>query len=403
MTSGSTRRRGAIGRTSLLSGTHAATDFYQGSIAMLIPFLVLGSGLSYAQATGLVLATTLGSSIAQPLFGLLADRHETFWLIPASMVVAGGGIGFLGTRDEYWWALTMATVSGLGVAAYHPVAARLTRTVGGGGAQVMSWFILGGNVGLAVAPLVVAPLVIAHGLGVTPVLSLVAVVMAVAVVLSRRWLLAPAASARRAAPRGDATDDWRAFGWLSAVTVIRAGIHFGGAALLAAYVVDDLGGSQLAGAVTLTIFAGVGAAATIAGGVIADRWQRVASIRLGFVVAIPGLALIALAPNPAVAAVGAAIAGAGTFLPFAVTTTLGQEYLPNHIGTASGVTIGLAVSAGGALAPVLGLISDAHGPRAAMGALLLLPVLALLVSLRLHDRPRTTAPAPETEMAGAPS
>ena len=386
----------------MLSGTHAATDFYQGSIAVLIPFLVLGSGLSYAQATGLVLAATIGSSVAQPLFGLLADRHETFWLIPASMVVAGGGIGFLGARDEYWWALTMATVSGLGVAAYHPVAARLTRTVGGGGAQVMSWFILGGNVGLALAPLVVAPLLIAHGLGVTPVLSLVAVLMAVAVVLARRWLLVPAGTAS-SPPRDGATDDWRAFGWLAAVTVIRAGIHFGAAALLAAYVVDDLGGSQLAGAVTLTVFAGVGAAATVAGGVIADRWQRVASIRLGFVVAIPGLALIALAPNPAVAAVGAAVAGAGTFLPFAVTTTLGQEYLPNHVGTASGVTIGLAVSAGGALAPVLGLVSDAHGPRAGMAALLVLPVVALIVSLGLHDRPRAGARTPGTEMAGAPS
>jgi len=34
-----------------------------------------------------------------------------------------------------------------------------------------------------------------------------------------------------------------------------------------------------------------------------------------------------------------------------VTVTLGQDYLPGRIGTSSGVTLGLAISTGGLLAP----------------------------------------------------
>ena len=40
---------------------------------------------------------------------------------------------------------------------------------------------------------------------------------------------------------------------------------------------------------------------------------------------------------------------------------LGQEYLPNRLGIASGVTLGLAVSIGGMFAPVLGAIGDRYG------------------------------------------
>ena len=37
---------------------------------------------------------------------------------------------------------------------------------------------------------------------------------------------------------------------------------------------------------------------------------------------------------------------------------MGQEYLPNRLGIASGVTLGLAISLGGAGTPVLGHIAD---------------------------------------------
>lgn len=77
--------------------------------------------------------------------------------------------------------------------------------------------------------------------------------------------------------------------------------------------------------------------------------------------------------------------GLGLYVPFAVHTTLGQEYLPGRIGTASGVTLGLAVSAGGMVAPLLGLVADAYGIRTALALLLVLPIVALAVSTRLPE------------------
>jgi MFS transporter, FSR family, fosmidomycin resistance protein len=64
---------------------------------------------------------------------------------------------------------------------------------------------------------------------------------------------------------------------------------------------------------------------------------------------------------------------------------LGQDYLPRRIGTASGVTVGLAVSAGGLITPLLGTLADHTDLRTALAVLVALPVLALALSLKLHE------------------
>lgn len=79
------------------------------------------------------------------------------------------------------------------------------------------------------------------------------------------------------------------------------------------------------------------------------------------------------------------LTGIGVYLPFSVFVVLGQDYLPHRTGTASGVTVGLAVSVGGLFSPLLGALADAAGPRTALAALLVLPLLALLLSALMRD------------------
>ena len=55
---------------------------------------------------------------------------------------------------------------------------------------------------------------------------------------------------------------------------------------------------------------------------------------------------------------------------------LGQEYLPNRVGLASGVTLGLAVSVGGMCAPLLGRLGDRYGMGLVVAILLGMLVLA---------------------------
>jgi FSR family fosmidomycin resistance protein-like MFS transporter len=371
-----------------LSASHAAVDFYQGSIAVLVPILVVQAGFSAAEATAVVLAATVGSAVAQPLFGALADRYQTFWLIPGSMLTAGVGFGCLGVLDSFRWILAAAALSGLGVAAYHPVAASLSRRVGHGTAASMSVFIAGGNIGLTLAPIVAAPVLIGLGTAASPLLALPGVVGGLALIVSRHWLLTDGHDRRVGLQRVDdeTRDDWRSFGLLTLLTILRSGAYFGVSTMVGLLVIEELDAGTVTASWMLAGFLGIGVAATLAGGALADRWQRMTCVRLGFALTVPGIMLIAAAPNTGTVLAGVVIAGIGVFLPFSVQTTLGHEYLPQHIGTASGVTIGLSVSAGGAFAPLLGLVADINGPRNAMLVLLVLPLCALLISLALRDR-----------------
>jgi len=79
------------------------------------------------------------------------------------------------------------------------------------------------------------------------------------------------------------------------------------------------------------------------------------------------------------------VSGLALFLPFAVQVTLGQDYLPNRIGTASGVTLGLAISIGGLAAPLFGFLADSYGLRLTLAVLACFPAVSLALAFRLRE------------------
>jgi FSR family fosmidomycin resistance protein-like MFS transporter len=99
--------------------------------------------------------------------------------------------------------------------------------------------------------------------------------------------------------------------------------------------------------------------------------------------ALPPLIVAFLLSGPGLGLVLAGIIGAVTIATFAVTIVMGQEYLPGRIGVSSGVTIGLSIGLGGLATPLLGLIADAHGLRAVIEVIAVLPVLALFLARAL--------------------
>jgi MFS transporter, FSR family, fosmidomycin resistance protein len=384
----------------LLSATHLVDDLYQGAVPALLPFLALDRHYSYTGLTGITLAATFLSSAIQPAFGVLTDRHRLGWLVAAGLLVAGIGVGLSGLGDSYLITWLAIALSGLGVAAYHPEAARTARGLAGDSTQAMSWFSVGGNLGIALGPVLVTPVLLATGLRGTPLLALPAAGMATLLAVRRPWR--PTGPSRRGAGRAGGNsgpaaarrDDWRSFARLTTVVVARSIAYFGVASLLALFVIRRFHEPAAVGSAALTAFVAAGAVGSLTGGWLADRWQRVGTVRLGYACAIPALIVLAAAPSAAVAFAAAIVFGLALYLPFAVQVTLGQDYLPSRIGTASGVTLGLAISIGGLAAPLFGFLADARGLRLALAALVLLPAVSLALAFRLRE-PRASLPDPQ--------
>ncbi|MBX9391396.1 MFS transporter, partial [Streptomonospora nanhaiensis] len=188
----------------LLAVGHACVDVYQGAVAALVPFLVSERAYTYAAASGIVLAATLLSSVVQPLFGALTDRWPLPWLLPVSTLAGGAGVALAGVTDSYGLTLAVVAVSGIGVAAYHPEAARAARAASRGSHVAMGWFSLGGNLGFAAAPLMVAAVVATGGLGASPLLVVPAVAGAALCAAALRALAAPSSAAAPAPGAGAA-------------------------------------------------------------------------------------------------------------------------------------------------------------------------------------------------------
>jgi FSR family fosmidomycin resistance protein-like MFS transporter len=382
------------GQLGFLTITHVVNDMYQGFVPALLPYLASERHYSYAATTGITLAATGLASVVQPLFGVVADRWYRGWLIPGSFLVAAVGVALAGVGDSYALTWLAIALSGIGVAAYHPPATNAARAAGGNSQQAMSWFSVGGTVGGSLAPVLVTLVVGAFGLSGAYLLATPAVVMAVMFALSGPWMRRRGHEpvrppVRRAGEGGTGArrrDDWRAFGWLVAVTVTWSVPYVTTTSFLSLYVTRDLHGSDAAGALALTCFTAAGAVGTLGGGWAADRWGRLFSVRAGYALALPALAGLVLAPNPVTAQVCALALGAALFLPFASQVTLAQDYLPNRPGTAGGVTLGLAMSVGGLLSPVFGLVADAHGLTATLTGTLAVLVAANVLAARLRDR-----------------
>jgi MFS transporter, FSR family, fosmidomycin resistance protein len=369
----------------ILGAGHLCVDLCQGAVPALLPFLAAERGYSYAALGALVLASTIGSSVVQPVFGVLSDRFARPWLMPTGLSLAGTGIALAGPAPSYGLTAAAVVVSGLGVAAFHPEGAKFaglaSREQRGRG---MSLFSVGGNAGFALGPLLTTPLVLAFGLAGTLALVVLPVAAAVMTIraLSRLRALERATAPAVAASAEREGDDWGAFSRLGGLIALRSGVYFGLQAFVPAYFVAELGSSEASGNAALTLMLGAGAVGTLVGGGLVDRWGARAVLIGTQVLLLPLLVALPFA-GAAAATVLLGLIGFVTIASFSITVLLGQAYLPGHVGLASGVTLGLAIGLGGVAAALLGVVADAAGLPAVLWTVAALPVPAILLALSL--------------------
>lgn len=350
-----------------------------------MPFMVIKRGYSYSEATALLLVMTFASSMLQPIFGHASDRRSLSHLLPGGVLIGGIGLALVSLTDSFPLTLAAVFVSGLGVGAYHPEGARFTNYVAGGdSATAMSLYSVGGNLGFALGPVTVTALVLPLGIGglawIALPMSLAAMLLAFELPRLNRFAKAahqpltrepPSAAGRRAlAPQ---SDRWLPFTGVAAIAGFRSAAYFCLQAFVPLWFIQHLDQSAAFGNGALTGLLVAGAIGTLIGGRVADRIGKRLVIKVSLAITTP-LILGFLLVGPAPAVVILALTGFFMVGTFAVTVVLGQEYLPQRIGLASGVTLGAAIGFGGLVAWLLGLLADSAG---------LVPVLLITAALPL--------------------
>jgi len=378
-----------------LAAGHFGTDFANGTVPALLPFLVDRFDLSYTLAGALILSSALSSSVVQPLFGLWSDRRGGIWLLSVGVAVAGVGIALASDAPSYPLVLALVFVSGLGVAAFHPEGSKFAAYVSGRRrASGMSAFSIGGNLGFALGPTVATPLIVWFGLAGGLLLAIPCLAIAAALVALTPFLrsFVPTAEVRRAAATGE--DDYRALGLLLGVIAFRSLAWFGLIAFVPLWEVS-LGHSKAHGNHLLSLMLLAGGLGTIVAGPAADRVGRRPVLLVSTAATAP-LILVFVTVGGAAGALALAGVGICVIGTFGVTMVMSQEYLPRHIGMASGLSIGLSIGIGGIAAVGLGAIADAIDLRAALYVCAAAPVAGLVLAVML---PSSRGRALEPEVA----
>jgi FSR family fosmidomycin resistance protein-like MFS transporter len=379
------RPRGLVAAIAPLTAGHLATDFAQGALPALLPYLVTEFHLSYLEAGTIILCATFANSIVQPLFGHWSDRRGATWLLPAGPAVAGIGIGLLAFAPSFPAVLGCVILAGLGVAAYHPEATKHAAWIARDRpSAAMSLFSIGGNLGVALGPLVAGFVAASYGLHGAALLAIPGLMVGALMLVSIPRLLLDGGAGHARAVASNAVDRVRELVILLAAVAARGYVYFALVSFIPLLEERVRGHSADYGSRVLTLLLATGALGTLAFGPLADRIGARRMLLWSFVLCAPAVALY-LANDGALGLVGLAIAGTCLVSTFGVTVVLSQEYLPSRMGTAAGLSVGFSIGLGGIAAIGVGALADTFGLSAALwttpvgalvgaGLTLLLPV-----------------------------
>ena len=384
----------------LVSLGHLSCDINGGALPAILPFVRSAFGLSYQATGGLMFAYSCLSSMIQPLFGLLSDRFSKPWFIPLGVLLAGCGLAAIGWMPGYWGIFAAIGLSGIGAALFHPEGARFANAVSGQNKGTgMSLFSIGGNGGFVLGPLLATACLGAFGLKGTAVFAVLAVMAAGTLVWSIAHMeatkktgkpgKADAAAGGKAGPdlaadvETPGENNWHEFSKLTVSIVTRSITFVGFNTFIPLYWVSAFGQSEATGAFALTFFCVCGVISNFFGGMLSDRFGYRTVIRAVFALLPPVVAAFSLSNNLYAAWALLPLLGFVLYAPFSAQVVLGQQYLAKNIGFASGITLGLATSLGGVVAPLLGWIADNYGMAATFQSLAALSIVGAIFAYSL--------------------
>jgi len=147
-----------------VSFAHLLNDLVQGVIPAVYPLLKDQHQLNYAQIGIITLVYQCAASIFQPVVGSFTDRKPQ----PYSQMYGMGfliiGLFLFANAGHYYFILLSVFLIGIGSSIFHPESSRVAYMASAGRRSLaQSIFQIGGNAGTALAPILVAFIVLPRG------------------------------------------------------------------------------------------------------------------------------------------------------------------------------------------------------------------------------------------------
>lgn len=373
-------------KTAMFAVAHMTNDTYPNLYPILLPELMVEMHFGTAAAGLISTVSALTTQLLQPVMGFEADRLGGRGFVVGGLI-AGSVLTALALSlaPTYSILLVALLVSGLGNAAFHPHASSivgdLTRKYKGLG---MSFFMIGGNFGRAVAPLLAAGAFLIGGR-----LSLLSVALPGLVMAAvMAWVMSPPPPAHPG--KGPMLTPQFLAGLRQAGSLLTV-VGLRSMATLTTLTLVPIwwkatGRPMTEAASMLSLLFIAGSFGNIAGGAASDLLGSKPVLIGSAVLSSLFLSLFLLARNSALALLLVALLGASLYSTGSVVMVFGQALFPENKGMASGLTLGIGNTLGSLGVAVMGFLADRFGPVTGLWVVAVALLFSIPFVVRLRER-----------------
>ncbi|UIR54965.1 MFS transporter [Sphingobacterium sp. SRCM116780] len=347
-----------------VSFAHLLNDFMQGVIPSVYPLLKEEHHLSFSQIGLITFVYQLAASIFQPVVGSYTDRKP----IPYSQIIGMSfsitGMALFAYAPSYSIILCSVFLVGIGSSIFHPESSRVAYMASGGKrSMAQSIFQIGGNGGTALAPIIVAYLVLPRGQSAIAWFCLVGITGQIVSSYIGNWY---SQKLKNRSKNGKTTvkipdlSETRVMMTIFILMLLIISKYFYIASItnyFQFYTMKKFGISEIQAQVYLFYFLIAVAAGTLLGGIFGDRFGRKYVIWFS----VLGVAPFTLAlPYASYTMTGVLVVVIGLILSsaFPAIIVYAQELLPKKLGMVSGLFYGFAFGMGGLGSALLGWQAD---------------------------------------------
>ena len=353
------------GRVATIAAGHGVHDTFTAFLAPLLPRFVEKLSLTNTMA-GLLSVFLQLPSLFQPFIGHLADRRALRWIVILGPGVTATVMSALGWAPGYMGLALFLLVAGASVAAFHATAPVAVGYLSGNRlGRGMGFFMVGGEAGRTLGPLVVVSSLAIMSLRSMIFLALAGVATSIVLYFRLRDVTLRTKDDGEQVPWRSAVSSMKGLMFLlGGLTAVRSLMMMSVTLFLPLFLTEEGRSVWLAGA-ALSIVEAAGIAGAFAGGWVSDHVGRRAVLIFGHITA--PLALLAfLATDGGLRIALLPVIGLTLLAVPPVLMALVQEQVPDSRALANGVYLSMNFAIRSTAAIGFGAVGDVFGLRTAI-------------------------------------
>ena len=371
-----------------LSLGHLINDTIQSLLPAIYPIIKQVYQLDFGQIGLLTLTFQLAACIFQPLVGHINDKNPMPYSIVAGMAFSLAGLLTLAYALSFETLLIGATLVGLGSSIFHPEATRMARQASGGQlGMAQAIFVVGGQTGSAIGPLLAAYIIVPGGQTTIAWFSMIAMIGAMILVWACRRFVAATHEAVALARKNGATVQPLQGGarqrviWsviiLMLLLLSKTAYSASFNSFYTFYLIEKFGVSVQASQYMLFLLLVASALGSLIGGWVGDKFGRTFVIWFSIVGALPFTMIL---PHVDLFWTAILTVVINLIMSSAMSSIIvyAMELMPGRTGMVGGLFYGLTFGFGGLAAAALGVLADHTSLDTVYQLCAYLPALGLL-------------------------